>query len=90
MESGPIRYQKILTKALTSTVLPVPSLKKWREKVSPVTVINTVNKIRSEVSKLNQRMQPAPVALLELATGAWVAQAVSAATAVRFCPRSCV
>ncbi len=72
-------YQEKLTRALNAKGIQVPSFKKLREKVSPVTMVNTVNKIRSGVSKLNQRMQPAPVALLELATGAWVSQAISVA-----------
>jgi len=74
-----LNYQEKFARALMAKGISVPSLKKLREKVSPVAMVNTVNRIRSGVHKLNQRMQPAPVSLLELATGAWVSQAISVA-----------
>ncbi len=52
---------------------------KPKPKLPPVPVINTVNKIRSGFSKLNQKMVPPPVAILEMVSGIWISQAVGVA-----------
>ncbi len=52
---------------------------KPKPKLPPLQVINTVNKIRSGFSKLNQKMVPPPVALLEMVSGIWISQAIGVA-----------
>ena len=52
-------------------------VRKTKPKLPPYKVIDTVNRIRSGVSKLNQKMVPAPVALMEMITGSWLTQAIS-------------
>lgn len=50
-----------------------------KPKLPPVRVVKAVNKIRGGFSRLQQKMAPPHVALLELVTGQWVAQSVGVA-----------
>lgn len=48
-------------------------------KVPPAELARVVERVRHLLSRLHQRLVPAPVALADLVVGAWVAQAVHAA-----------
>lgn len=52
---------------------------KPKPKLPPLQIVNTVNKIRSGFTKLNQKMVPAPVALLEMVSAIWVSQSIGVA-----------
>jgi O-methyltransferase domain len=48
-------------------------------KLPPAKIASVINKIRDGVSKFQQKMVPPHVALLEMVTGMWIAQAVGVA-----------
>lgn len=52
------------------------SISTKKPKLPPVRIIDTVNKIRSGVSVLNRNIVPAPVAMLEMICGSWIAQSI--------------
>jgi C-methyltransferase len=49
-------------------------------KLSPVRVARAVDVVRRRMRRVEQRMVPAPAAVLELMTGAWVSRAIYTAT----------
>lgn len=51
----------------------MPDSDRW---IPPKRLVGAVNKARTALQHITQRMVPAPVTLLEMATGGWVAQAL--------------
>ena len=49
------------------------------EKVPPIKIINVINKIRSGVGKFYQKLVPPQIAMFEMISNMWVAQAISVA-----------
>jgi len=48
-------------------------------KVPPAKLARAIERLRHRLYRINQRLVPAPAALIELIFGAWVAQAIQAA-----------
>jgi hypothetical protein len=51
-------------------------------KVPPARVVRFVERVRSGLSQLSDRMVPPPIAMLELVLGTWVSQAIQVAAAL--------
>src|SRR5680860_34585 len=49
-------------------------------RVPPARVVRVVESVRARLQKLNQRLLPAPISLLEMVTAGWMTQAIYAAT----------
>lgn len=47
-----------------------------KAKIPPVFIVETINKIRAMFSKLEQKMAPPPVVLLEMICGSWISQSL--------------
>jgi len=48
-------------------------------KVPPVAVARVVERLRHHLYRLNQRLMPAPAAMMEMIVGTWLSQAITAA-----------
>ena len=47
--------------------------------IPSVKVVRSIEVVRDQVARLHRSMMPAPAVMMELVTGAWVAQAIVAA-----------
>ena len=47
--------------------------KKKRNKIPPVGIVKTLGKVRAGISHFNKSLAPAPVNLLEMIFGGWLA-----------------
>jgi hypothetical protein len=47
--------------------------------IPSVKVVRSIEVVRDQIARLHRSMMPAPAVMMELVTGAWVAQAIVAA-----------
>ena len=52
-------------------------------KVPPVQLVNAVQRLRHHLLRLHQSLAPAPAVMVELITGAWLAQIITVAADLR-------
>ena len=51
--------------------------------VPPVQLVNAVQRLRHHLLRLHQSLAPAPAVMVELITGAWLAQIITVAADLR-------